>query len=371
MPANAIRGIGRWSNSFVEALVSHRPELVAAVSIDRRLPIPSVVQLLAEDVPVLFSEERPPVGNQERLVFHALSIFEALELTRIWPTWAQDPSVGLVVTVYDMIPSLFPQDYFQGVYRYLLESRYQMAQQADAVMAISRTTKEDVSRLLGVDQKQIFVVPGRVSERFSPYPAGRAGAHTLLPERLGIEPDFILSIGNVDPRKNLRSLIRAYASLPARLRESHQLVLTCSQAEPEQLAPLRAAAAEFGVGDRVVLTSFVDHDTMVLLYQSCHTMVYPSLYEGLGLPVIEAMRCGASTLVSDVGPLREIVHDRAGRFDPNDVADIECKLRRVLDDRAFADRRRSDGISDGLRYTWEQSAQPVQDAYHLAVRRRP
>src|ERR1022692_3036974 len=106
MPANAIRGIGRWSNSFVEALVSHHPELVAAVSIDRRLPIPSVVQLLADDVPVLFSEERPPVGEQERLVFHALSIFEALELTRIWPTWAQDPAGGLVVTVYEIIPSL-------------------------------------------------------------------------------------------------------------------------------------------------------------------------------------------------------------------------------------------------------------------------
>ena len=370
MPANAIRGIGQWSNLFVQALVSHHPELVAAVSIDRRLPIPSVVQLLAEDVPVLFSEERPPVGNRERLVFHALSIFEALELTRIWPTWAQDPSVGLVVTVYDMIPSLFPQDYFQGVYRYLLESRYQMAQQADAVMAISRTTEEDVSRLLGVDQNQIVVVPGQVSERYSPYPTGRAGAHTLLPERLGIEPDFILSIGNVDPRKNLCPLIRAYASLPARLRECHQLVLTCSQADPEQLAPLRAVAAELGVGDRVILTSFVDYDTMVLLYQSCHTMVYPSLYEGLGLPVIEAMRCGASTLVSNVGALREIVHDRAGRFDPNDVEDIECKLRRVLDDPAFADRRRSQGISDGLRYTWEQSAQPVQEAYRLAARRR-
>ena len=304
-------------------------------------------------------------------MFHALSIFEALELTRIWPTWAQEPSVGLVVTVYDMIPSLFPQDYFQGVYRYLLESRNQMAQQADAVMAISRTTAEDVNRLLGVDQNRIFVVPGRVSERFSPYPTGRAGAHTLLPEQLGIEPDFLLSIGNVDPRKNLRSLIRAYASLPNRLRERHQLVLTCSQAEPEALALLRAAAGDLGVSDRVVLTSFVDHDTMVLLYQSCHTMVYPSLYEGLGLPVIEAMRCGASTLVSDVGPLREIVHDPDSRFDPNDVADIEHKLRRVLDDPAFVDRRRSEGISDSLRYTWERSAQPAQAAYRLAARRRP
>jgi glycosyltransferase involved in cell wall biosynthesis len=371
MPANALRGIGRWSSAFVQSLVNHHPELAAAVSIDRRLPVPSVVQLLPEDIPVLFTEERPPEKDGERLVFHALSVFEALELTRIWPTWAQDASVGLVVTVYDMIPSLFPQDYFHGEYRYLLESRYRMVQQADAVMAISHTTKRDIRQTLDVDKSKIFVVPGQVSERFRPHPIGRQEARELLPELLDIEPDFILSIGNVDPRKNLRTLIRAYASLPARLRTSHQLVLTCSQADREQLASLRIVADELGIGDRVVLTSFVDSDTMVLLYQSCHTMVYPSLYEGLGLPVIEAMRCGACTLVSDVDPLREVVRDPAARFDPTDVGDIAFKLCRVLDDPAFAEQRRSDGMSDCLRYTWEQSSQSVQETYIFAARRRP
>jgi glycosyltransferase involved in cell wall biosynthesis len=371
MPANAIRGIGRWSNLYVQSLVRRHPELVAAVSIDRRLPLPQVVQMLPEGVPVLVSEDRPSVGNGERLVFHAFSIFETLELARIWPTWAQDPAVGLVVTVYDMIPALFPQDYFRGAFHYLLDSRLRMAQQADAVIAISRQTGQDVSRLLGIDQSRIFVVPGEVSDRFYPYPAGRAAAHMILPEALDVEPDFILSIGNIDPRKNMSALIRAYACLPEGLRERHQLVLTCSQAFPEQLGVLRGFADDLGVADRLVLTSYVDHDTMALLYQSCHTMVYPSRYEGLGLPVIEAMCCGASTLVSNVGPLREIVHDPAARFEPDDVADIACKLRRVLEDPAFANRRRSEGISDGLRYRWERSDRPAQEAYRLAARRRP
>jgi len=371
MPANAIRGIGRWSSLYVRALLRHHPEIVAAVSIDRRLPIPSVVQLLPEEVPVLVSEEHPVARDTERLVFHALSIFEDLELTRVWPLWAQDPSVGLVVTVYDMIPALFPSDYFQGPLRYLLESRYLMTQQADAVIAISGTTAQDVSDLLDIDPRQVFVVPGEPSEKFVPHPAGRAAAHALIEDRLRIEPDFILSIGNVDPRKNLRALIEAYACLPAHLRERHELVLTCSQASTTQLAPLRAAAGELGVGDRVVLTSFVDDDTMVLLYQACGAMVYPSLYEGLGLPVIEAMRSGAPTLVSDVSAMREIVGDPDGRFDPHDVGDMSSKLRRVLEEPVFAERRRAEGITDSLRYTWEQCAKATEEAYRLAAVRRP
>lgn len=371
MPANAVRGIGRWTSGYVQALVASRPELVAAVSIDRRLPIPSVVQLLPQDVPVVVSEERPAGGSEDRLVFHAFSIFEDLELTRVWPLWAQDPSVGLVVTIYDMIPARFPEDYFRGPLRHLLESRYRMAEQADAVIAISDTTARDVSRLLDVDPSRIFVVPGPHSEKFAPRAGGRSTAYALLADRLPVEADFILSIGNVDPRKNLHALIEAYASLPPALQEAHQLVLTCSQAKDGQLDPLRALAADLGVARRVLLTSFVDDDTIALLYQACHTMVYPSLFEGLGLPVIEAMSCGASTLVSDVDALREIVRDSEGRFDPHDVADISSKLCRVLVDPVFAGRRRSDGIADSARYTWEGSSRAAEDAYRLAARRRP
>jgi len=371
MPANAIRGIGRWASLYVQSLVAHRPDLVAAVSIDRRLPIPSVVQVLPQDVPVLVSEQAPNADDDRPLVFHAVSVFEDLELDRLWPAWARDPAVALAVTVHDMIPALFPEDYFQGTLRYLLESRYEMLVQADALIANSRQTRQDVVRLLGVDQNKVFVVPVEPTRAFRPYPTGRAAAHLLLPEELGIEPDFVLSIGNVDPRKNLEALIRAYACLPMRLRARHQLVLTCSQGSAEHLDSIRTTAARLGVGDRVVLTSFVDDDTMVRLYQSCHTMVFPSLYEGLGLPVIEAMRCGACTLVSATGAVREIVHDPRAWFDPYDVADIAATLRRVLEDPTAADERRSQGISDALRFTWEQAQGPVDGAYREAIQRRP
>lgn len=371
MPANAIRGIGRWMSCFVQGLVRNRRDLIAAVSIDRRLPIPEVVSLLPEDVPVLVSEERPPVGDSERLVFHAASIFEDLELDRVWPPWAQDPSVALVVTMYDTIPALFPDDYFQGPLRFLLESRYELLRRADAILADSVQTGRDTARLLDVDSTRIFVAPVELPGRFRPHAGGRAAAQALLPEELGIEPNFVLSIGNVDPRKNLAALLRAYACLPPTLRERHQLVLTCSQADDGHLALLRAMADAMGIGDRTVLTSFVDEDTMIRLYQACHTMVFPSLYEGLGLPAIEAMRCGACTLVSGTSALREVVHDPCGWFDPGDVADIGRVLRQALEDDEFADNRRAQAASDARHYRWDRADGPVVAAYHLAAQRRP
>src|SRR6202022_1697934 len=108
---------------------------------------------------------------------------------------------------------------------------------------------DDVVRLLTVDRGATFVAPAQASAHFTPYPTGRAAAHLLLPD-LGITSDFVLSVGNVDPRKNLSALLRAYACLPEGLRDRYQLVITCSQARPDELQPLHATAEKLGVADR-------------------------------------------------------------------------------------------------------------------------
>lgn len=366
MPANAIRGIGRWAHLYTLWLIERFPGAVAAVSIDGRLPIPTVVNSLPGDLPVLVSGE-PPVGIDDRIVFHAVSIFEDLDLASLWPLWARDASVGLSVTVHDMIPALFPNDYFQGAMRYLLESRHQLIRHAGSVITNSLTTARDVRRLLSVDEDATFVAPVNVEPSFRPHPGGRKTAHHMLPTDRGIDPDFILSIGNVDPRKNLPNLIRAYACLPTNLRDRHQLVLTCSQAAPEHLAALRDLAKSLGVGERVVLSSFVDDATMLLLYQACQVMVYPSTYEGLGLPVAEAMRCGAATVVGDIGPMRELVTNPEARFNPHDLPEMGRVLRRALEDPEFTDLRRTQALSDSARLAKQSFSRSVLDAYARAA----
>ena len=370
MPANAIRGIGRWAHLYTLWLTERFPAAVAAVSVDGRLPIPAVLNSLPLDLPVLVSDESP-LDVEGPLVFHAMSVLEDLDLDRLWPAWARDPRVGLTITVHDMIPALYPSDYFQGAMQYLLASRYQMIRHAGSVVTNSRATAVDVQRLLCIDSSATFVAPVLVAPQFVPHPGGRSTAHAMIAGERGLDPDFILSIGNVDPRKNLTGLIRAYAALPPDLRAHHQLVLTCSQATPEHLSPLRALAEELGVGERLVLTTFVDDSTMVLLYQACHVMVFPSTYEGLGIPVAEAMRCGAATVVSDIPPMVELVTNPDARFDPHDIRAMSELLCRVLEDRAFAELRRIQGISDSVRLARQSSSSSVLDAYARASQRCP
>jgi glycosyltransferase involved in cell wall biosynthesis len=366
MPANAIRGIGRWAQLYTLWLIDKFPGTVAAVSIDGRLPIPAVVNSLPLDLPVLVSGEPPP-RVEGPIVFHPMSILEDLDLATLWPTWARDPSVGLTATVYDMIPALYPGDYFQGAMRYMLDSRYEMVTHAGSVVTISLATARDVQRLISVEGDAIFVAPVLVAPSFAPYPGGRSAAHRMIPGSWGLEPDFVLSIGNVDPRKNLAGLVRAYACLPSRHRARHQLVLTCSQAASGHLATLRRLAEELGVGDRIVLTSFVDDATMVLLYQACHVMVFPSTYEGLGIPVAEAMRCGAATIVSDIPPMRELVTNSEARFNPFDIPEMGRVLRRALDDPAFTELRRTQGVVDSARLARQSSSGTVLGAYKRAA----
>jgi glycosyltransferase involved in cell wall biosynthesis len=368
MPANAVRGIGRWANEFVVALCTQRPEAVAAVSVDPILPLPRAIFQLPPSVKVVTSDERlPSPTGGGRLVFHALSPLEDLSLDRVWPRWARDPSVGLVATVYDMIPALFPGQHFNGPLRWLLRSRYEFLRRAGAIVTISEATGRDVAGILGIPSERIFNAYSSVAPAFVEPHGGRTAALAAIPSHFGISPEFLLSIGNVDSRKNLPRLLRAFATLPPSLRSSHQLVLTCSQDEGRVAAGLADTAARLGVGADVVVATMVDDPTMVALYQSCRAMVFPSLYEGLGLPLIEAMCCGAVALASDVGAMQEIVRDPDARFNPTDVPAISAALRRVLTDDAFVERRRAAALGEGRRFTWERSVGAALGAYAKAV----
>jgi glycosyltransferase involved in cell wall biosynthesis len=367
MPANAIRGIGRWCTELTISLLDLYPGIIAGLSVDPGLPLPRVISQVGADVPILRSESPPADVDRGGVVFHALSPLEALPIDRIWPLWARNPSVGLVTTLYDMIPLLFPDDYFHGALRRLLEVRYELHRQADAVIAISQTTIDDGVRLLGIDASRTFKASGGVSTRFTPSEGGRQAAERDL-GAIGVRPGFLLTIGNVDPRKNLALLIEAFAQLSPALRRRHQLVITCSQGDRGYLQRFINQAAELGAEKDLLILPYVTDDIIVRLYQGCEAMVYPSIYEGLGLPLIEALACGAPVLTSDVGPMREIVNQREARFDASAPSSIAGVLRRALTTPTLLRELRAGAATSAGKYTWQSSIQSARDAYVKAVR---
>jgi glycosyltransferase involved in cell wall biosynthesis len=363
-PMGAGRGIGRYVRELALALVELPSRHLRHVVVNADEPLPGSLRPLLEARPAVTQDALDEYWN----AYHVGSLFDVEKpLDRVVPPRARRPDRHLVITLYDLIPLLFPDDYlFDPVSKARYTARLQLLRQAACVLAISESTAADAVERAGVDPARVHAVGAGVSSQFRPaadLQAVRAQTRTAYP-RAG--ESFVLVTGAGDRRKNHRTLFAAYARLPDELRRSHSLVVAGGLATDE-LGSLERLAARLRIADRVIFTGFVDDDTLLLLYQACTLLVFPSLYEGFGLPAVEALAAGAPVLVSDSSSLREIVTDPAARFDPTSAASIRDRLEQAL---SSPDRRSRLRDPDAVaRWSWTAVAQRVEAAYATVVER--
>lgn len=239
----------------------------------------------------------------------------------------------LVTTCYDLIPYLFPEHYIaQRFASVAYRRRLGMIATSDAVVTDSQSAAADVVRHLGVDPDRVTVLGAGVSSQFrlptEPLADRIAALRTEWP---GLSARYVLVPTAADWRKNSLGAIEAFAGLPPDVRRRHQLVLFCRLTD-DQRADLESAAAAAGVGDQVLFTGFVPDDLLVALYQSAELVMFPTYYEGFGLPVLEARRCGARVICSNNSSLPEVIVDVRARFNPFDPPDVTATLLRALTD---------------------------------------
>ena len=364
---NTVRGIARYIREQTSALCRNHTDRIAQLAVDPSMPLPGSLERVPTQIPIAPTSDRP-VGRPA--VYHVMSPFEGLSLERIWPRWARDPSVGLVVTLYDLIPLIHRDQYFHGPLRRLLRARYELVRSADAVVAISQHTADDAVAYLGVAPDHVHSILGGCSEFFQPA-VDRASAFASLSDDLPrLEPDFFFFAGNTDPRKNNVGLLQGYALLPADLRDRHHLVITASQTNSTELRRLEGIADELGVGATTHIRGFVSDETLLALYQTCLLFIFPSFYEGLGLPVIEAMSCGAAAAAGDNSSLREIVEREDARFDPYSSMSIAGILHRAATDPEWISALRGGACERAGRFTWDLVASRTIAAYDEVMARR-
>jgi glycosyltransferase involved in cell wall biosynthesis len=291
-----------------------------------------------------------------------------------------------IVTIHDMSSLLFAS---QSGYRSNLR-RYYLRRgllRADRVMAVSSATRHDVEAVLGIPASRIRVVYNAPDPIFcaagnAPIPAAGSHAAAYPPEiqrvldRYNIQYPFLLYVGRTNPQKNIPRLVEAFAVLRGELREHAQyrdLRLVIIGDEIARHPGLRHAVRESRVEDAVRFLGFVPIETLRAFYQLASAFVFPSLYEGFGLPPLEAMACGTPVVCSSVSSLPEVVDDAAVIVNPDNVFDIARGMREVLLDPDLRLRLVARGFEQVRKFSWDRTATEVLEAYQEvgAHRKRP
>ena len=254
-----------------------------------------------------------------------------------WPREAASHRLLMSVTLYDLIPDVFPGWYLEdpGLRRRWRCCR-EVIRTADAVLTPSESAKADTIGLLGVPEQRVAVIGSGTAPAFRP-PESRQVAFKLAQQGVkGLKGPFIVYNGAFNPRKGVDNLLEGYASLPAELVQHYQLVIVC-EAPPLTRNHYLVMAKRLGLEDRLLIPGFVPEEVLVSLYQCAELAIFPSLYEGYGLPVVESMACGAATMAGDNSSLQEIL-PRDARFQPADPGAIAEAIARGLTDQPFRDR---------------------------------
>lgn len=264
-----------------------------------------------------------------------------------------------MLTVHDLTFLLHPACFAPSLRRYLSQAVPRSLRRADLVLADSHATRSDVIRLLHVPPERCVVVYPGVSPRFCPLPASELEP---VRQQLDLPPSFFLFVGTLEPRKNLVRLLEALALLapggegPDTADEPLVVVGRKGWLYEEVFATIQRLRLE----PRVHMLDFVDDEMLPSVYNLSRVFVYPSLYEGFGLPVAEALACGTPVVTSAVASLPEVAGDAAVLVNPHTSEAIAAG---IIQARREQERLRRAGPEQARRFTWEQSARSLREYY--------
>ncbi len=307
--------------------------------------------------------ERPPI----RILWEQLALPGAAQRARaevLHATAFVAPIVQpcpTVITIYDLSFALFPQ-YFRGFNQtYLRVGARFSARRAQRVIAISEQTKRDVQRLYGVPLERVDVAYPGVDEALRPAPAEQVAQ---FKQRKRLPEKFLLFLGTLEPRKNLTMLVKAFAEFK---RLCPEAVLVLAGGAGWLAEGLFAAIEQSGVKESILCPGYVSAEEKTMWYSAATAFVYPSTYEGFGLPPLEAMACGTPVLTSNAASLPEVVGDAGTTIGPEDARDWIAALQRVWNDAAYRAELADRGLRQAQKFTWFVAAQHIAASYRRAL----
>ncbi|MDI9549666.1 MAG: glycosyltransferase family 1 protein [Chloroflexota bacterium] len=266
-----------------------------------------------------------------------------------------------VLTVHDLIFRRYPRHHTLTNRAFLNLAVPLFARRADAIIAVSRHTKRDLLELYGLPDEKVHVIYEGIDESFKPAP--QSEQHRV---HMQYSPDapYLLMVGTLEPRKNHAAAFRALAAL-RQAGYPHRLLI--AGGDGWLFSPVRQLPATLGLDNQVSFLGYVSHADLLALYSAADCFLAPSLYEGFGFPVLEAMACGAPVVCSDASSLPEIAGDAALIVSPHDDAGLVNAIRLIIDQPQFAARLRELGQARAATFRWDHCAAETVDVYrHVA-----
>ncbi len=274
------------------------------------------------------------------------------------------PATHTVVTIHDLIPMILPL--YRGSFGVRLYTQLvaAAARRADAIIADSECSKRDIVGRLGIDPARVHVIYLAADARYQPIsdPASLAA----LPRKYALPEKFLLYLGGFDQRKNVRVIVEAFALLPEIYKEGYRLVFAgvTLGSDSEFFPDPRRIAHEAGLADDAVqFIGWVPEEDKPALYASATAFLFPSLYEGFGLPPLEAMACGTPVIASDVASLPEVVGDAALTAGPGSPLAWAEAIRALVNDASRRDAMRERGIAQSKKFSWARAAEETLAVY--------
>jgi len=295
-------------------------------------------------------------------IFHIGSPLE--EGSAIIPQFGKLRPRHVVCTLYDLIPYIFHEHYlaenapFESIYGYRLAN----IRRADRIFAISEHTRKDAIQYLRLAPKKVITVGTGVDPFFRAFSVDRERWKRALREKFGIDGKFLFYTGGSDWRKNITGLIESFAILPSTVRSEYLLVISCSLSDTE-LKRYRETALKAGVDRAVILTGFVSREELAALYTLCTVFVFPSLYEGFGLPIAEAMCCGAPVIAGNSSSLPEVLGEAGVLVDAASVEELSGAILKLLTEDTLRLEMSKRSLKRAHDFSWEDVARKVVSAY--------
>ena len=299
----------------------------------------------------------PPLLREHEVdVYHGVCNFE-LPLRKV---------CRYVVTIHDLVPLFFPKSVPKKHLLFFRIFMKRVAHTADLIVTDSEHSKHDIIRHLRVPEEKIRVIYlGYDPPQKQDHDPQRAQA---LLRTFGITKPYLLFVGAIEPKKNLERLVEAFQMLRAKYARGNELQLVLAGGESWLAAGLHRKVRELQLERQVIFTGFVPDEDLAVLYKKAETFVFPSIYEGFGLPVLEAMSCGTPVVTSNVSSLPEIAGDAGMLVDPYHPKSICEGILRVLEDRSKREEMIRFGDRQAQRFSWRKSAEKTWQVYEEAMR---